>query len=118
MAAVAMPPGSRIPGLVNAVFFARDPVRFLERQRRRYGNTFSLNFPSFGRLVYFVEPAQIKELFTSDPRVLHAGEANARALEPCSGRSRCSRSTRTHHMRQRKLLLPPSTASACAAMAS
>ena len=101
-----VPPGSKAPGLLNAVRFARDPVGFLEGQRRRYGNTFCLNFPSYGRLIYFVEPALIKQIFAGDPEVFHAGEANGRALEPLLGRFSLLTLDEQDHMSQRKLLLP------------
>jgi len=104
--AARLPPGSRVPGLLNAVLFARNPVGFLERQRRRYGNTFSLNFPSYGRLVYFAEPALIKQVFAGDPDVFHAGEANGRALEPILGKFSLLTLDEQDHMSQRKLLLP------------
>ena len=107
MRSVATPPGSRAPGAVNAFLFTRDPVGFLERQRRRYGNAFSINFPGFGRMAYFAEPELIKEVFTGDPRVFHAGEANGRALEPVLGRHSLLTLDEEEHMRQRKLLLPP-----------
>ncbi len=104
--AARRPPGSRVPGLLNAVRFARDPVGFLEQQRRRYGNTFGLNFPAYGRLVYFAEPALIKQIFAGDPDVFHAGEANGRALEPLVGNFSLLTLDGQNHMSQRKLLLP------------
>jgi cytochrome P450 family 135 len=100
------PPGSRTPAAINAVRFGRDPVGFLEGQRRRYGNVFGLNFPAYGRLVYIAEPALIKQVFTGDSRVFHAGEANGRALEPVVGRFSLLTLDEDAHMSQRKLLLP------------
>ena len=87
--------------------FTRDPVGFLERQRRRYGNAFSINFPGFGRMAYFADPELVKQVFTGDPRQFHAGEANARALEPALGKFSLLTLDEDEHMRQRKLLLPP-----------
>jgi cytochrome P450 len=101
------PPGSRLPGLVQAVRFSRDPVGYLERCRRRYGDVFSLPFPAYGRMVYVADPALVKQVFTGDPDTFHAGEANARALEPILGRFSLLTLDGDEHMRQRKLLLPP-----------
>jgi cytochrome P450 len=101
------PPGSRLPGLVQAVRFSRDPVGFLERSRRRYGDVFSLPFPAYGRMVYVADPVLVKQVFTGDPATFHAGEANARALEPILGRYSLLTLDGDEHMRQRKLLLPP-----------
>ena len=89
------------------MFFTRDPVGFLERQRRRYGNAFSINFPGFGRMSYFADPDLVKQVFTGDPRLFHAGEANGRALEPALGKFSLLTLDEDEHMRQRKLLLPP-----------
>jgi cytochrome P450 len=101
------PPGSRLPGVVQAVRYARDPVGLLERYQRRYGDVFSLPFPAFGRLVYVADPDLIKQVFTGDPGTFHAGAANARALEPVLGRFSLLTLDGDDHMRQRKLLLPP-----------
>ena len=103
----AAPPGSRLPGLVQAVRFSRDPVGFLERSRRRYGDVFSLPFPAYGRMVYVADPALVKQVFTGDPATFHAGEPNGRALEPILGRFSLLTLDGDEHMRQRKLLLPP-----------
>jgi cytochrome P450 family 135 len=102
-----LPPGSRAPGAVNAVHFTRDPVGFLERQARKYGDAFSINFPGFGRMAYFAHPDTVKQIFTSDPGTLHAGEANGRVLEPALGKFSLLTLDEDDHMRQRKLLLPP-----------
>ena len=101
-----LPPGSRAPGAVNAVRFTRDPVGFLERQWHRHGDAFSINFPGFGRMAYFVEPETVKQIFTNDPRAIHAGEANGRVLEPALGKYSLLTLDEDDHMRQRKLLLP------------
>jgi cytochrome P450 len=104
---VQSPPGSRLPGVVQAVLYARDPVGFLERYQRRYGDVFSLPFPAFGRLVYVADPDLVKQVFTGDPHAFRAGAANARALEPVLGRFSLLTLDGDDHMRQRKLLLPP-----------
>jgi cytochrome P450 len=101
------PPGSRLPGVVQAVLYARDPVGFLERYQRRFGDVFSLPFPAFGTLVYVADPKLVKEVFTGDPQTLRAGAANARALEPVLGRFSLLTLDGDEHMGQRKLLLPP-----------
>ena len=101
-----LPPVRRAPGALNAVYFTRDPVGFLERQWRRYGDAFSINFPGFGRMAYFVEPETVKQIFTSDARAIHAGEANGRVLEPALGKFSLLTLDEDDHLRQRKLLLP------------
>lgn len=101
------PPGSNAPSLLQALRYARDPLGFLVRLQRRYGDIFALSFPFFGRLVYVADPALVKELFTGSPEQFHAGEANATVLEPALGPNSVLTLDDAPHMQQRKLLLPP-----------
>jgi cytochrome P450 family 135 len=103
----APPPGSRAPAIAQAASYARDPLGFLIRLQRRYGDVFSVRFPFFGRLVYVARPDLVKALFTGSPAVFHAGEANATVLEPAVGPTSVLTLDDEPHMRQRKLLLPP-----------
>ena len=102
-----MPPGSRAPGIVQLLRYARDPLGFLSDQQRRHGDIFAIRFPYFGRIVYVAEPGLVKALFTGDPAVFHAGEANASVLEPALGPNSVLTLDDGPHLRQRKLLLPP-----------
>jgi cytochrome P450 len=102
-----LPPGSRAPALAQGVSYARDPLGFLGKRQRRYGDIFSVNFPFFGRVVYVARPDLVKEVFTGPPAVFHAGEANATVLEPALGPNSVLTLDDEPHMRQRKLLLPP-----------
>src|SRR3954463_5091877 len=102
-----LPPGPKVPPLVNALRYARDPLGFFPRLRERHGDLFTVSFPDFRRVVYLAEPSLIRELFTGDPAQLHAGEANATVLEPAVGPRSVLTLDDTEHLRQRKLLLPP-----------
>ncbi|HEX6781657.1 MAG TPA: cytochrome P450, partial [Solirubrobacterales bacterium] len=106
-APLAKLPGSRAPAFAQAVSYARDPLGFLIRHQRRYGDVFSVRFPFFGRLVYVARPDLVKALFTGSPAAFHAGEANATVLEPAVGPNSVLTLDDEPHMRQRKLLLPP-----------
>ena len=105
--ATTWPPGSRAPGVVQLLRYARDPLGFLTEHQRRYGDIFSVRFPYFGRIVYVAKPDLVKALFTGDPAVFHAGEANASILEPALGPNSVLTLDDAPHLRQRKLLLPP-----------
>jgi cytochrome P450 len=102
-----LPPGSRLPSAVQALRYARDPLNFLIRLQRRYGDVFTVRFPYFGRLVYVTTPELVKQIFTGPPAQMHAGEANATVLEPALGPNSVLTLDDAPHMRQRKLLLPP-----------
>jgi cytochrome P450 len=103
----AQPPGSRLPALLQAVRYARDPLGFLIGLQRRYGDIFVVSFPYFGRIVYVANPELVKAVFTGSPAQFHAGEANATVLEPALGPNSVLTLDDEPHMRQRKLLLPP-----------
>jgi cytochrome P450 len=101
------PPGSGSPAFVQALSYARNPLEFLPRLQRRYGDLFTVRFPYFGRIVYVARPDLVKAVFTGEPSVFHAGEANATVLEPALGPNSVLTLDDEPHMRQRKLLLPP-----------
>jgi cytochrome P450 len=96
-----------MPAALQALRYARDPLGFLVRFHRRYGDIFTISFPYFDRLVYVADPTLVKELFTGSAEQFHAGEANATVLEPALGPNSVLTLDDAPHMRQRKLLLPP-----------
>jgi cytochrome P450 len=101
------PPGTRMPATLQVLAYARDPLGFLIRHQRRYGDVFSVSFPFYKRLVYVADPALVKQLFAGPPEQMHAGEANATVLEPALGPNSVLTLDEAPHLRQRKLLLPP-----------
>jgi cytochrome P450 len=93
--------------MLQAVRFGRDPIGFFTALTRRYGPAFTVSFPYFRRVVYLADPALVKEVFTGDPAVMHAGEANATVLEPALGPNSVLTLDEAPHLSQRRLLLPP-----------
>jgi cytochrome P450 len=81
------------------------PVAFLDRNHRRYGDTFTMNLAGIEAVV-ISDPAIIKQVFMGDPDVLHAGESNAAPLEQIVGSNSVLLLDGPEHMRQRKLMLP------------
>lgn len=102
-----LPPGPKAPGPLQALRYTLDPLGFLARYQRRYGDVFTVSFPYFGRIVYVASPELVKAVFTGAPTRFHAGEANATVLEPALGPNSVLTLDEAPHMRQRKLLLPP-----------
>ena len=96
-----------MPAPLQAASFARDPLGFLIKLQRRYGDIFSLKFPFYGRITYVAHPALAKALFTGNPEQFHAGEVNTTAFEEGLGTNSVLALDDAPHMRQRKLLLPP-----------
>jgi cytochrome P450 family 135 len=107
MPAKQLPPGPRTPSLINGIRFARDPIAYIRSFYRRYGKISKSRFPGIGLMIYIAEPQLVKDVFTGDASVFHAGEANATVLEPAVGANSLLTLDEEPHMRQRKLLLPP-----------
>jgi cytochrome P450 len=104
---MSLPPGPRLPPLVQAALVTAFPYGWQRTQRRRHGDVFSSRFPIYGDVVYVADPAEVKRVFTGDPAVFHAGEANLLALGDALGENSLLTLDEGRHLSQRKLLLPP-----------
>jgi cytochrome P450 len=92
--------------LAQTAFFATRPLQFLNACRRRYGDVFELRIAPFGRLIYLADPEACKQVFTGDPAVFRAGQAN-QFMEITLGRRSLLLLDEDEHLRTRKLMLPP-----------
>ncbi len=100
-----IPAGPGYPSLVQGIAFWTRPLASLERWRARYGKRFTIRLPAAPPFVMLSDPAEVKEVFTAPPDVLHPGEG-ARVLEPVVGRNSVILLDEAAHMEQRKLMLP------------
>ena len=101
-----LPPGPPLPTWLQTGIWFRKAQTMLRECHARYGDTFALNIAYEGTWVFLTDPEDIKQVFTGDPRLLHAGEAN-KILLPIVGRQSLLLLDEDDHMRHRKLLLPP-----------
>ncbi|MBA2257228.1 MAG: cytochrome P450 [Thermoleophilaceae bacterium] len=101
-----LPPGPTYPAAVQGVGFWTRPRAFLERCRARYGKRFTIRMPLAPPFVMLSSPAEVKEVFTAPPDVLHPGKG-AKVLESVVGRNSVILLDGGAHMEQRKLMLPP-----------
>jgi cytochrome P450 len=101
----ALPPGPRMPRAVQTIGWLNRPFQFVERARAKYGDTFTM---LIGRDTFVVlsDPADVKQVFTGDPAIYHAGAANI-ILLPFLGHKSVLLLDGAQHLSQRKLLLPP-----------
>jgi cytochrome P450 family 135 len=74
--------------------------------RDTYGDTFTYRLANEDPWVFLTDPEHVKQVFTGDPRLLHAGEANS-ILMPVLGSHSVLLLDEARHIGQRKLLLPP-----------
>jgi cytochrome P450 len=86
--------------------FVLTPTRFLEACHERCGDYFTLRPARDRVLVVTVDPQAVRQVFTGDPDLLHAGEANI-VLEPMLGSRSVLLLDGPAHLRQRRLMLPP-----------
>ncbi|SDJ37754.1 Cytochrome P450 [Frankineae bacterium MT45] len=101
-----LPPGPRLPVLVQSFLFGKYRHRYIPMLRRRYGDIFTIRMAPFNRtIVQLTRPEDIKTVFTGSPDVLHAGEGNA-VLEPIMGHHSVLLLDGAEHMRVRQMLMP------------
>jgi cytochrome P450 len=95
-----------MPRPIQTAIWSRQAQWMLTQSRRRLGPTFTLEIAYEGKWVIVSDPEMVKQVFTGDPKIFHAGEGNE-ILRPLLGRFSLLTLDDAAHMSQRKLLLPP-----------
>lgn len=104
MTASVLPPGPTASRFRQGVYALVMPRRGMRRMRERYGDSFTVNVPIFGRAVVISDPVEIKRLFLADSGIVDNLDRNlGRVLGPGSLFALAGE----EHRRQRKLLIPP-----------
>ena len=101
-----LPPGPRLPRLVQTAGFMFGGARFLEWARRRYGGAVYMRTLFDDGFVMLFEPGLVREVFQGPHEQLNAGEANA-LLGPILGERSVLLLDGAEHLRHRRLMLPP-----------
>ncbi len=91
---------------LQTLIWSRRAQWMLEQCRARLGPMFTLNIAYEGTWVIVTDPEDVKQIFTGDPRVFHAGEGN-QILKPVLGENSVLVLDEKPHISQRQLLLPP-----------
>jgi cytochrome P450 len=81
-------------------------IPFLDDNRRRYGPMFTIRALPWGTAVVVHDADLVKQIFTGDPAVFHAGEGNS-LLAPVLGERSVLVIDEEEHLQARKRLLPP-----------
>ncbi|HVR05704.1 MAG TPA: cytochrome P450 [Solirubrobacteraceae bacterium] len=100
-----LPPGPRMPSVLQALGAWSRPIAVLERGRRRYGKRYTIRIVGQPPFVVLSDPQDLKEVLTAPPDVLHPGEG-ARVLEVLLGPNSVILLDEAPHLEQRKLMLP------------
>jgi cytochrome P450 family 135 len=101
-----LPPGPRMPVALQTAIWVRRAQWLLSQCAARFGDVFRLRIAPEGNWIVLSNPEHIKQVFTGDPRIFHAGEGN-RILLPILGEHSLLLLDEDAHMEQRKVLLPP-----------
>ena len=103
---VTLPPGPKLPAILQLLHWIRRPIPFMEECARRYGDCFTIRLLVAPTTVFFSDPDTVKEIFTGDMEQLRAGEANV-VLKPLLGQHSLLLLDGARHLRERRLLMPP-----------
>ncbi len=102
-----MPPGPRLPAVVQTARWLGRHIGFMEENRRRFGPVFSLRFFGVpGTLAFVHDPASAKQLLSAD-REHSLPDGRALLIEPVLGSRSLLLLEGDEHLRRRKLMLPP-----------
>jgi cytochrome P450 len=99
-----LPPGPRLPSLVQVALRVWRGARFNDRCYARYGDTFTVRMGGSAAAVFTRDRDAIKRLFTGDPLLRRHGNDR---LRPFVGDNSLFVLDAAEHLSRRKLLLPP-----------
>ncbi len=103
---VRLPPGPSLPVALQTLLAWKRTVPFLAAARGRYGSLFTIRTLPWGATVVVGDPGLVKEVFTADAAVLHAGDGNS-ILAPVVGARSVLVLDEEQHLQARRRLLPP-----------
>ncbi len=106
MSGVPLPPGPRMPMPLQTAIWSRKAQWMLRQCAARFGETFTLRILHEGTWIMLSNPEHVRQVFTGDARVFHAGEGN-RVLLPVLGEHSVLLLDEGSHLEHRRLLLPP-----------
>jgi cytochrome P450 len=104
--AEGLPPGPKIPRMLQSLLIWTQRQGFIPAMHRRYGDTFTVNAEPAGYGVVLRNPDDLRTIFRGDPEVFHAGEGNA-LLAPLVGRRSVLTMDAPEHIVERRRMLPP-----------
>lgn len=99
-----LPPGSRLPALVQTAWLLSRPASFFATMRRRFGDVFTVHSLN-ERVVVGTTAAHARQVFGADPSTFKAFAVDA--LGPVLGEGSVLALDGEPHRRARKLLQPP-----------
>src|SRR5438105_1134779 len=99
-------PGPRLPRPLQSWLGVIRPFESRLALRKRYGTVFRSNDVIVGQMFHIADRALIEQMFKWKPSEYNVGEPR-QVMEPVTGPSSILLLDGEHHMRMRKLMLPP-----------
>lgn len=101
---VRLPPGPRIPKIIQGITVLTGlQYRLAPALGRRYGGTFTVNFPFFGKTVVVSDPILVKDVFSASNDLI---ERPTNVLGQAFGPGSTFSLTGKEHLERRRLVLP------------
>ncbi len=101
----SLPPGPRVPALVQTLVVGNLRHHVLPLLKRHYGAVVRLRFAPHRDIVMLTDLDDIKTVFSGPVTTFHAGEGNV-ILKPLMGEHSVLVTDEDRHLRARKLLMP------------
>ena len=103
-----LPDGSPAPGLLQTLQLVADPITFLDRNAREFGDPFTTRVLGWNSppVVFFGNPAAIEQIYTSQADRFELGKVT-HVFRPLTGDRSLIMLDGAAHQRQRQLLMPP-----------
>lgn len=92
--------------LIQLIQWIKDPLNYLEKCTKQYGDIFTLNLMGFPSFVIIGHPEGVKELFAGDSKQFDSGRGN-NIIAFLVGQNSLILLDGDRHKQQRKLLMPP-----------
>ena len=99
---VRLPPGPRIPKTIQGIALATALCEVVPALGRRYGSTFTINLPIFGKTVVISDPTLVKDVFATSSDLIDRPTNLGEVIGPGSTFALNG----PEHLERRKLLLP------------
>ena len=99
-----LPPGPRMPGPLQTLWYTMDQPGFWAQCRQRFGKTFTMRLPGFPPVVVTSDRDAVRRLLTGDPLLRRHGND---LLRPIFGDRSLLLLEPAEHLARRRIELPP-----------
>src|SRR4028119_11743 len=102
---MTLPDGPKTPRFVQLIQWISDPLTYLDKCAKQYGDIFTARFGNMEPMVMINHPQAVQEMLNSN--ALHAPGSLNIILKPIVGEQSMLMVSGERHKRSRQLLMPP-----------